>query len=84
VCTYVQCVSKFLKKFYFVGGGVGWTIGILEFDSWRGLGIFIFTTAPRTALGPTQSLIGWVPGALSIVVKRPGLKVTTHLHLVPR
>jgi hypothetical protein len=32
-----------------------------------GLGIFLFTTASRTALGPTQ----WVPGALSLGVKRP-------------
>jgi hypothetical protein len=32
----------------------GWTIGVLGFDSWRGLGIFLFTTASRTALGPTQ------------------------------
>jgi hypothetical protein len=32
----------------------GWTIGVLWFDSRRGLGIFLFTTASRTALGPTQ------------------------------
>jgi hypothetical protein len=35
-----------------------------------GLGIFLFTTASRTALEPTQPPIQWVPGALS--VKRPG------------
>jgi len=28
----------------------GWTIGVLGFDSWRGLGIFLFTTVSRTAL----------------------------------
>jgi hypothetical protein len=37
-----------------------------------GLGIFFFTTVSRTALGPTQSPIEWVPGALSLGVKRPG------------
>jgi hypothetical protein len=37
----------------------------------RGLGIF-FTTVSRTALGPTQPPIQWVPGALSLGVKRPG------------
>jgi hypothetical protein len=39
---------------------------------YRGLGIFLFTTASRTALGPTQPRIQWVPGALSLGVKRPG------------
>jgi hypothetical protein len=37
-----------------------------------GLGIFLFTTASRTALGPTQPPIQWVPGAISLGVKRPG------------
>jgi hypothetical protein len=49
----------------------GWTIGILGFDSRRGLGIFLFTTAFRTALGPTYP-IHWVPDAFSLGVKRPG------------
>jgi hypothetical protein len=35
--------------------------------------IFLFTTASKTALGgPTQPPIQWVPGALSLGVKRPG------------
>jgi hypothetical protein len=36
------------------------------------LEIFLFTTAFRTALGPTQLPIQWVPGALPLGVKRPG------------
>jgi hypothetical protein len=50
---------------------MGWTIGVLEFDSRRGLGIFLFTTVSRPALGPTQPPIQWVQGALSLGVKRP-------------
>jgi hypothetical protein len=49
----------------------GWKIRVWGFDSRRGLGIFLFTTASRTALGPTQP-IQWTPGALSLEVKRPG------------
>jgi hypothetical protein len=47
-------------------------IGVLGFDSRRRLGIFLFTTASRTALGPIQPPIQWVSGALSLGVKRPG------------
>jgi hypothetical protein len=50
----------------------GWTIGVLRFDSRRGLGIFLFTTAYRTDLGPTQPPIQWVLGALSLGIKQPG------------
>jgi hypothetical protein len=33
---------------------------------------FLFTTASRTALGPTQPPIQWVPGVPSLGLKRPG------------
>jgi hypothetical protein len=36
------------------------------------MGIFLFTTASRTALGLTQPPIQWVQGALSLWIKRPG------------
>jgi hypothetical protein len=47
-------------------------IGVIGFDSRRGLRIFLFTTASRTALEPTQPPIQWVPGTLSLGIKRPG------------
>jgi len=47
-------------------------IRVLGFNYQWGLGIFLFTTASRMALGPTQFPIDWVPGALSLGVKRPG------------
>jgi hypothetical protein len=40
--------------------------------SWQGLGIFLFTTVSRMALGPTQPPIQRVPGVLSLGVKWPG------------
>jgi hypothetical protein len=44
------------------------------FESRRGLGIFLFTTAFRPGLGPTQPPIQWVPG-----VKQPGREAITPL-----
>jgi hypothetical protein len=43
----------------------------LLFDSRWELGIFLFTTVSRTALGPIQPPIQWVPRALFLGVKRP-------------
>jgi hypothetical protein len=50
---------------------MGWTTGVLGFDSRRKLGIFLFTTASRTALEPTQPPIQWVPATVSLGVKQP-------------
>jgi hypothetical protein len=63
---------------------IGWTIGVLGFDSLRGLGILLFTTASRTALGPTQPPIQWVPGSLSLGVKRLGCEADHSPPSVPR
>jgi hypothetical protein len=43
---------------------MGWIIGVLGFDSGQRLGIFLFTTASRMAMGPTQPLIQLVSLAL--------------------
>jgi hypothetical protein len=51
---------------------MGWKIGVVGFDSRRGLGIFLFATASRTALVSTLPPIQWVTGALSLGVKRLG------------
>jgi hypothetical protein len=41
--------------------------------------IFIFPTASKPALGPRESPIQWVPGALPTLVNRPGGDAK-HLH----
>jgi hypothetical protein len=46
--------------------GYGLEIGVLGFDHRRGLGIFLFTTTFRTALGPTQPPIQWATGDFSL------------------
>jgi len=50
----------------------GWTIGVLGFDSRRGLGILLFTTASRAALGPTQPPIQQLPGVFFLGGKAAG------------
>jgi hypothetical protein len=54
------------------------------FNSWQGQEIFLFSTVSRPALGPTQPPIQWVTGALSPGVEWQGVKLITHLHLLPR
>jgi hypothetical protein len=95
VCMWTICVLQTTPKnvssllLISVGIALGYGLddrgsGVLGFDSRRGLGIFLFTTASRTAVGPTQLPIQWVPGALSLGVKRPGREADHSPHLVPR
>jgi hypothetical protein len=53
-----------------VGTGTDYGLedGMIEFR--RRVEIFLFDTESRPALGPTQPPIQWVPGALSLGVKR--------------
>jgi hypothetical protein len=73
--------NNFLTSWVTINGGLRsvaffsnylFLFGVLGFDSRRGLGIFLFTTWSRTALGPTQPPIQWVPGVLSLGTKRLG------------
>jgi hypothetical protein len=54
------------------------------FNSWQGQEIFLCSTAFNPAVGPTQSSIQLVAGALPPGTKWPGVKLTTHLYLMPR
>jgi len=46
--------------------------------------VILFTTAFRTALGPTQPPIQWVSGAASLGYSGRGVKLTTQFYLVPK
>jgi hypothetical protein len=46
------------------GIALGYGLDDWGFDSRQRLGIFLFTTVSRPALGPTQTPIHWVLGAL--------------------
>jgi hypothetical protein len=43
---------------------LGYELDDRGFESRQGLGIFLFTSASRPVLGPTQPPIQWLPGAL--------------------
>jgi hypothetical protein len=46
--------------------------------------MFPFCRTSGPAVGPTQPAAQWVPGAVSAGTKRPGMKLSTQLHLVSR
>jgi hypothetical protein len=50
----------------------GLLTGPPDFIPGRGKRFFLYSTASRSALGPTQPPNQWAPGALSLGVKRPG------------
>jgi hypothetical protein len=56
----------------------------LGFDSRLELGISLFTTAFRTALGPTSLLSNGYQGLFPWELSGRGVKLTTRLYLVPR
>jgi hypothetical protein len=56
------------------GIALGYGLDDRGFETRKGLGIFLFTTASRSALRLTQPPVQWVPGALSLRIKRPGLE----------
>jgi hypothetical protein len=53
----------------FSGIALGYELDNRGFESGQWLWMFLFTAASRPALGPIQSPIQWLPGALSLGIK---------------
>jgi hypothetical protein len=51
---------------------LGYGLDDTGFESWEGLGIFLFIMMSTPTLGSTQPPIQWIPAAFSLGVKRPG------------
>jgi hypothetical protein len=62
----------FLFRIFLFFGALGYGLDDRGFESRQGLGILLYTSASRLALGPTQPPIQWVSRSLSLGVKRPG------------
>jgi len=50
---------------------MGWTTGV-QFLTGAMIESFLFSTASRPALGPTQPPIQWVTGTISLGIRQPG------------
>jgi hypothetical protein len=65
-CKVVRMYAMFISFFIYI------IYCNICYSTWKNLGIFLFTTASRMTLGPTQLPTQWVSGALSLGIKRPG------------
>jgi hypothetical protein len=69
---YFGSYSSNMEPGYLRGTALGHGLDNRGFESRQELGIFLFTTASRPALWPTQPTIQCVSGARCLGVKRPG------------
>jgi hypothetical protein len=55
-----------------------------QFGSRHVRGIFVSSTASKPVPGPTQPPIQWATAAVSKRISGRGVKLTIHVHLVPK
>jgi hypothetical protein len=53
-------LALYVEPGQFSGLALGYVLDDQGFEPWQVLGIFLFTTSSRPALGPTQPPIEWV------------------------
>jgi hypothetical protein len=81
----VQCGVLFEVRTEFVNIlATYWMTGRSGFVPWQRQKIFLLASVSRPAPRPTQPPVQWVPGVLSLGVKRGrSMMLTTHPHLLP-
>jgi hypothetical protein len=84
--TEINIHLKSLYKCIYYSRKPGW---LSPYSNWPGFHswqckMFLFSTALRPALGSTQPSIHWLPWAVSPGLSGSGVKLTTHLHTMPR
>jgi hypothetical protein len=73
--SYVNAIGDSLSRCSSVSIVTRQWAGKAGFDSWQGLGFFLFATLFRPALGPTQPPFQRILEVISSGVKRPGDKI---------
>jgi hypothetical protein len=66
----IEHLIIYLEPGQLSGMALGYEMDDRGFESRQGLRIFLYTTASRPVLGPTQPPVQWVTGALSLGIKR--------------
>jgi len=80
-CWYLFVARSSDSLFSTVTRLLGWKPGL---DSRQGQGFLLIVAASRPALWPTQPPNQWVSGVLFLGISGRRVKLTTHIHIVPR
>jgi hypothetical protein len=80
-CFFKVHFNIILSYGYFSGIALGYGMDNRGFESWQGMGIFLFITVSIPALGSPQPPVKWVPDAPSLRVKRLGREADSSIRL---
>jgi hypothetical protein len=72
--TYMNVLSHYLEKLRRIQVRTVGSLDDIQTSTSQILGIFLFSTVSRLALGPTQPPTQWIQGVPSLGIKQPGHK----------